>query len=132
MNNRGLATSTNWNPYRLPEHPIRTISLEEICKLLLYLGPNSVLVQDFVASCSNCQYLFVFLLDELLCLPALNLVAHPSAMMTAPARISTPPAALAMLIRSPRKMAPKIITSTTLSLSMGATFETGPTFNAWK
>src|ERR1700694_4803001 len=45
------------------------------------------------------------------------------ARITAPAAISTPPATVARVIRSPRNMDAKTITKTTLSLSTGATRE---------
>src|ERR1700674_1874317 len=45
------------------------------------------------------------------------------ARITAPAAISTPPATVAGVIRSPRNMDAKTITKTTLSLSTGATRE---------
>ncbi len=47
---------------------------------------------------------------------------------TAPAKISAPPSAFPQVSFSPRKMVANSITNTTLSLSMGATREAGPSF----
>jgi hypothetical protein len=70
--------------------------------------------------------------------PAYSLVwklkarGYSKAKITAPSAISEPPASFATVSRSPRKSAAKRITRTTLSLSMGATFDAGPNCRARK
>ncbi len=57
---------------------------------------------------------------------------HSSAMAIAPAKIRMPPTVLPRVSFSPKKIAAKAITSTTLNLSMGATREAGPLASARK
>ena len=60
-------------------------------------------------------------------------ISHPRyATSTAPAAISATPAQLAADSRSPRNTTPNTATSTTLSLSMGATLAASPSFSARK
>ena len=57
---------------------------------------------------------------------------YSTAIVIAPATISSPPTVLPTVRPSPKNKAPNTITSATLSLSIGATREAGPIWRAWK